>query len=96
MKRKTKGVTRRTYRANVIRFSDLSISAWKGLNAFVKSNCKVGKRRQEEFMDALCDVVDRYVDLNCRILTWCHMCGIDPQIFVCDVMNRGLVAEEKA
>lgn len=94
MKRKTKGVTRRTYRANVKRFADLSTSAWKSLNTFVKSNCKV-KRRQEEFMDALCALVDRYVDFNCRILTWCHRYGVDPQTFVCDVMNRGQVTEEE-
>ena len=83
------GVTKRTRDRNVTKFAAAYLSAWKDLNAFVESNCaKKSQIGRETFRDKLCDVVDRYINLNYEIITWCHKNGVDPQDFVCDVMNK--------
>ena len=84
MKRKS-GVTKRTWNKNATKFAASASSAWKDLNAFVESNC--AKKSRESFLDKMCEVVDKYVHLNWEILMWCHKNGVDPQDFVCDVMN---------
>lgn len=87
MKRKT-GVTKRTWSKNATKFAASYSSAWKDLNAFVDSHCKRRSEKvKEAFRDELCEIVDRYVNLNCEILLWCHKNGVEPQDFVCDVMN---------
>lgn len=91
MKRKT-GVTKRTWSKNATKFAASYSSAWKDLNAFVDSHCKRRSEKvKEAFRDELCEIVDRYVNLNCEILLWCHKNGVEPQDFVCDVMNMSKV-----
>lgn len=85
---KKNGVTKRTRARNVRRFAKEIASAWKSLNDFVDSHCKLKSAKEREaFMDGLCDVADKYVELNCAILTWCHKNGVDPRDFMCDVDN---------
>lgn len=84
---KKTGVTKRTRNRNIRRFADESVYAWKCLEKFADSHCK-GKSEKGRFVDELCDVVDRYIDLNCKILLWCHKNGVDPRDFVCDVENN--------
>ena len=87
---KKTGVTKRTWDKNARRFAMVSTSAWRDLNAFVNSHCKrKSEKVKEKFRDELCEVVDRYVNFNCEILTWCHKNGVNPQDFVCDVENLG-------
>lgn len=91
MKRKS-GVTKRTWSKNATKFAASYSSAWKDLNAFVNSHCKRKSANEKEmFTDALYEIVDRYVNLNCEILTWCHKNGVNPEKFICDVINNGIV-----
>ena len=86
------GVTKRTWNKNATKFAAEYSASWKDLNAFVESNCaKKSTIGRESFRDNLCEVVDRYVNLNCDILMWCHKNGVDPRDFVCDVMNMSSV-----
>ena len=84
---KKQGVTKRTRDRNVRRFSDKSVHAWKCLNKFADDHYKK-KCERERFVDELCEVVDRYINLNCEILLWCNKNGVDPCDFVCDVENN--------
>ena len=91
MKRKS-GVTKKTWSKNATKFATSCSSAWKDLNACVNSHCKRKSANEKEmFMDALCEIVDRYVNLNCEILRWCHKNGVNPNDFFCDVINHGIV-----
>ena len=87
MATKKNGVTKQTREKNARRFAMESTSAWRDLNAFAKAHCKRSKKAQDAFMDELCPIVDKYIEVNCKILTWCHKNGVDPRDFVCDVEN---------
>jgi hypothetical protein len=85
---KKNGVTKRTRDRNVRRFAKEGASAWKSLYDFVDVHCKrKSAKEREAFMDGLCDVVDKYVELNCAVLTWCHKNGVDPFDFISDVFG---------
>lgn len=86
---KKPGVTKRTWNKNAKKFATESTAAWRDLNAFVKSHCKGSEKKREAFLDELSKIVDRYIEFNCAILTWCHKNGVNPQDFVCDVVNLG-------
>lgn len=87
---KNTGVTKRTWDKNARKFAMASTSAWRNFNAFVSEHCKrKSKKERDAFSDALSEVVDEYVKVNCEILTWCHKNGVNPQDFVCDVNNLG-------
>jgi hypothetical protein len=83
----TKGVTKRTWNKKAKEFAKKSTSAWKDLNTFVQSKCK--PEEAEKFRDELCDLVDKYVELNCDIHIWCRKNGVDTSDFMCDVNNLG-------
>ena len=93
---KKNGVTKRTWNKNAKKFSAERNEAWRDLNAFVESHCKIdwtedvqsAEKKREKFLDSLCKVVDRYIALNNEMLTWCHKNGVDPNDFFCDVMNE--------
>ena len=100
MKRKS-GVTKRTWDKNAKRFAAQATEAWSDLNAFVESRCKLKGTKWREiwcdkFRDELCEIVDKYVNLNCDIHAWCRKNGVDPVDFMCDVNNLGydIVAKE--
>lgn len=81
-------ITKRTRTRNVMRFANEIVSAWKSLNNFVDDHCKRKSANvREAFMDRLCEVTDKYVELNCAILTWCHKNGVDACDFICEVEN---------
>ena len=86
-KKKPTGVTERTRSARVRKFAVGAAYAWRSLNAFVQKHCSHAPEQAREAFDDLCDVVDRYVHLNCEVLTWCHRNGVDPRDFVCEVMS---------
>ena len=86
---KKTGVTKRTYDKNVRRFAKVRADAWDVLNSFVESRCRTSKARND-FRDRLCEIVDKYIDFNCEMLTWCHRNGVDARDFVCDVVNLGI------
>lgn len=81
-------VTKRTLDKNARKFSDLSNAAWNDLCAFANSHCR-GEKKREAFLEELCVIVDKYIDLNCKIIMWCHKNGVDPMDFMCDVVNMG-------
>jgi len=84
---KKTGVTKRTWDKNAKRFAMVSNANWQGIKAFVKLHCKGGEKKREVFLDDLCPIIDRCVELNCAILMWCNKNGVDPRDFVCDVEN---------
>ena len=86
-KKNPAGVTERTRAARVRKFAVGAADAWRGLNAFVRKRCSHEPEQAMEAFDDLCNVVDRYVHLNCEILRWCHRNGVDPGDFVCEVMS---------
>lgn len=87
---KTKnGVTKRTWDKNARRFAGESTSAWHDLEGFVKAHCKRSEKARQAMMDELCPIVDRYIDINCRIRDWCHKNGVELDPFMCDVANLG-------
>ena len=65
---KKNGVTKRTWDKNARKFATESTAAWRDLNAFVKSHCKGGEKKREAFLNALCPVIDKYINFNCAIL----------------------------
>ena len=86
-------VTKRTWDKNAKKFAKESAAAWRDLNKFVESRCMMKEGRElwcELFRNELCEIVDRYVELNCAIYTWCHKNGVDVSDFMCDVDNFGL------
>ena len=84
---KKTGVTKRTWDKNAKRFAMESTAAWRDLNAFVKSHCKGSEKKRASYLDELSVIVDKYIEFNCAILTWCNKNGVDPRDFVCDVEN---------
>jgi len=87
MKNTKTGVTKRTWNKKAKEFAKKSISAWNDLNTFVNSKCKL--EEVEKFRDELCELVDKYVELNCDIHIWCRKNGVDTSDFMCDVSNFG-------
>ena len=81
-------ITKRTRTRNVMRFANEFVSAWKSLNNFCDSHCKRKSANvREAFIDRLCEVTDKYVELNCAILTWCHKNRVDACDFMYEVEN---------
>ncbi len=88
---KKAGVTGRTYSRNVKKFAVAANSAWRDLNAFVDSHCRLkSQKARDAFRDELCEVVDKYIEFNCAIASWCQRNGVDLCGFVCDVENCGV------
>ena len=88
--KKKNGVTKRTWDKKVRVFARESTSAWRDLEAFVKAHCgKKTEKARMAMMDELCPIVDKYVDINCKIRDWCHKNGVDIGEFICDVDNLG-------
>lgn len=87
---KKTGVTKQTYSRNAKKFAAISNSAWHDLNAFVDSHCRPkNQKARGAFLDDLCKVVDKYIELNCAIILWCQKNDVDLQDFMCDVENCG-------
>ena len=43
------------------------------------------------FCDELCDLVDKYILLNTRMLSWCYKNNVNPSDFVCNVADMDVV-----
>ena len=88
MKKST--VTKRTWNKNVNKFANAFRECWKDLEMFVETNTK-GKtsKKQDEFRESLCDLVDKYIILNCDIQDWCFKNKASQDDFVSDVINSG-------
>lgn len=88
MKKST--VTKRTWNKNVNKFANGFRECWKDLDMFVASNTK-GKtsKKRDAFRDRLCDLIDKYIMLNCDVRDWCHKNNVSREDFICDVLNSG-------
>ena len=86
---KKTGVTKRTWDKNARRFAMESTTAWHDLEAFVKAHCKRSEKARQTMLDEICPIVDRYIDINCRIRDWCYKNGVELDTFMCDVTNLG-------
>ena len=81
-------VTERTRTLRARRFAEEADKAYKALKAFVDTRCRHRSgRERDEAMEALSEVVDAYIDLNYRILAWCHRNNVPVADFVCTVLN---------
>ena len=83
----SKGVSKRTYDSKVRKYANELKRAFRDLQDFVH-NCKGSAKKQEERLDAICEIVDRYTGLTEDICEWCFNSGVDLSEFSCDVMNR--------
>lgn len=88
MKKST--VTKRTWNKNVNKFANAFRECWKDIDMFVASNTK-GKNaeKRDAFMESLCDLIDKHIMLNCEVRDWCHKNKVNPEDFICDVLNSG-------
>ena len=86
----SKKVTKHTLTAKARKFATEFWTCWDELDKFVDSNTKgKDKRRKEAFRDSLCEIVDKYIDFNCKLRDWCHKNKVDLDEFICDVVNMG-------
>ena len=88
MKKST--VTKRTWNKNVNKFANEFRELWKDIDMFVASNTK-GKttEKRDEFRDRLCDLIDKYINVNCKIKDWCFKNKVNHEDFVYDVISSG-------
>ena len=58
---------------------------------FVATNTK-GKtsKKRDEFMESLCDLIDKHIILNCNVQDWCFKNKVNQEDFVCDVISSGI------
>ena len=89
MKKNT--VTKRTWNKNVNKFANAFRECWKDLDMFVATNTK-GKtsKKRDEFMESLCDLIDKHIILNCNVQDWCFKNKVNQEDFVCDVISSGI------
>ena len=89
MKKNT--VTKRTWNKNVNKFANAFRECWKDLDMFVATNTK-GKasKKRDEFRDRLCDLIDKYIILNCNVQDWCFKNKVNQDDFISDVINSGI------
>lgn len=84
--RRTCGKTARARRAQ--RFAAEAGKAFGALTEFVRLRCRHrSKRDLDKALDELTKIVDTYIDLNYRILAWCHCNNVPAESFSCDVVN---------
>lgn len=59
---------------------------------FVETNTK-GKtsKKRDGFRESLCDLIDKYIILNCNVQDWCFKNKVSQDDFVSDVINSGTI-----
>ncbi len=82
-------MTRRTYNAYVNRYAKSFLEAFCDLKRFVETNCKGGSRKRDAMLDAISEIVDRYINLNVEVQAWCNKNGVNHGDCVCDIENKG-------
>ena len=82
-------MTKRTRDAKVKKFARDFNKAFDELQDFVSTNCKGNAKKRDKSLDAICEIVDKYLMLNGEVRDWCHDHKVDLEAFVCDVMNEG-------
>lgn len=92
--RQTK-ISKTTYNRKVGKYAHAFSKAFTDLTQFVETNCKGGIKRREAALDALCEIVDRYILLNVEAMEWCLAKGIDQGEFFCDVTNKEPIKTRK-
>lgn len=74
----------------VQRFATEADKAFDALTAFARRRCRHRSGRElDRVVEELTEVVDAYIDLNYRILSWCRRNNVPTASFVCDVINAG-------
>ena len=81
-------VAKSTYNSKVRKYASAFNKAFHDLIGFVETNCKGGEAKHMESLDAICEIVDRYINLNCEVQAWAHKAGVDHADFVCDIENK--------
>ena len=87
--KKGKGVSKRTYDSKVSKYASAYNKAFDDLQDFVSTNCKGNAKKRDKSLDAICEIVDRYINLNVEAQAWCYKRGVNHGEFVCDIMNKG-------
>lgn len=65
--KKGKGVSNRTYDKKVSKFAEDFNKAFHDLQDFVSTNCRGNVKKRDKSLDAICEIVDRYIELNDRL-----------------------------
>ena len=86
--KKGKGVSKRTYNSKVIKFAKDFNKAFHDLQDFVSTNCKGNAKKRDKSLDAICEIVDRYIGLSDAARVWCFKSGVDHSQFLCEIMNK--------
>ena len=85
-------VSKRTYNGKVKKYAKVFNTAFKDLVRFVETKCKGGKKKSDSNLDIICEIVDRYINLNSEAREWSYKNGIDHDEFTCDIMNTSFNA----
>jgi hypothetical protein len=85
------GVTMRTRDRRVKAFATEYDGAFNAVVSFVDTHCN----HRDEALEALTKIIDNYIDISCRMLTWCHRHKVAVDGFICDVLNAGNPALER-
>lgn len=84
-----KGVSKRTYDRNVLKFAKRAAASFDGLSAFIEKHTeKMRPAERETFVDELTKLIDEYIMMNAEMHTWCNFNGVDVSGFFFDVINR--------
>lgn len=86
--KKGKGVSKRAYDRKVSKFVKDFNKAFHDLQDFVSTNCKGNAKKRDKSLDAICEIVDRYIELNDKVRVWCFKSGVDHSKFLCEIMNK--------
>ena len=86
--KKGKGVSKRTYDSKVSKYAKDFNKAFHDLQDFVSTNCKGNAKKRDKSLDAISEIVDRYIELNDAVRVWCFKSGVDHSEFMCEIMNK--------
>ena len=78
-------VSKRTYNGRVKKYARGFNAAFHDLVRFVETNCKGGKKKSDANLDIICEIVDRYINMNTEVQAWAYKNGIDHGEFTCDI-----------
>ena len=87
--KKGKGVSKRTYNSKVSKYAKDFNKAFDDLQDFVSTNCKGNAKKRDKSLDAICEIIDRYIGLNDAVRVWCSKSGVDHSEFLCEIENKG-------
>ena len=78
-------MTKRTYTRKTKLYAKESEELYYNLIKFAKAHCK--KREMESFLDELTQLIDSYINFNCKVYLWCNRYGVDVRNMFEDLNN---------